>query len=276
MNTSVIIPIHEFNDEISSLLNKAVESIEVQEKIKTLPEIYLVYPKSINDSVVGFVDSIKRKYQDKLTITLISNEGKIDFQSQVNLGVSKVTTEYFSILEFDDEYSTTYFFNVNKYLKYFEDVDIFLTQIIEVNKNNEAIKLTNEVVWSQQFVGENGEMGYLNLNGLRQNTDFKISGAVINKEEFLNLGGLKSNIKLTFNYEFLLRALNNACQIYTIPKIGYKHLVGRENSLFESYSNSMSMGERRFWFETATKESNFIVNREIDTTILKQEVVEEK
>lgn len=276
MNTSVIIPIHEYNDTISELLNKGIESIESQEKLEKLPEILLVYPQSIKEGVDSFVDSMKRKYQDKLTFKEVINDGNTDFQTQINLGASKVETDYFSILELDDEYSTTYFFNVEKYIKYYDDIDVFLSTIIEVTPKNEAIKLTNEVTWSQQFVGENGEMGYLNLNAIKQNTDFKISGAVINKEEFLNMGGLKSNIKLTFNYEFLLRALNNACKIYTIPKIGYKHLSGREGSLFDKYGKTMSMAERKFWFDTATKEANFIKDRNIDTTVLQKIVAEEK
>ena len=61
------------------------------------------------------------------------------------------------------------------------------------------------------------EMGYLNAKALQQYTDFKLSGAVIKKSEFENLGGYKSNIKLTFMYEFLLRALNNACKIFSMP-----------------------------------------------------------
>ena len=214
MNTSVIIPVHECDDNVTSLLTKAIETIKTQEKINTLPEIYVVHPTSIKDCIVGWRDSMIRKHQDGLKFHLVENDGKTDFQSQINLGVTKVETDYFSILEFDDEYSTTYFNNAEKYIKAYPDIDIFLTMIIEVNEKSEGLKLTNEVVWAQQFVGENGEMGYLNANAFKQNTDFKLSGAVIKKDEFLNLNGFKSNIKLTFMYEFLLRALNNACKIY--------------------------------------------------------------
>jgi hypothetical protein len=276
MNTSIIIPIHEYNDEISQLLNNAVESVTKQEKIDNFPEIFIVCSSSIKNNIVKFQESMQRKHQDNLKINLIENNGEVDFQSQVNLGVSKVKTKYFSILEFDDEYSTTYFYNVEKYIKTYPDIDIFLSMIVEVNEKNQAMKITNEIVWAQQFVGENGEMGYLNLNAIKQNTDFKISGAVINKEEFENLGGLKKNIKLTFNYEFLLRALNNACKIYTIPKIGYKHLITRKDSLFDVYSKTMSMEERKFWFETANKEANFTNDRIIDTSNLNQKNVKQK
>ena len=267
MNISIIIPIHEFNETVSKYLEKAMTSIEKQEEIETFPSVILVHPPKINDELIIFM----KKYLDSnLNILFVKNEGKTDYQSQVNLGVESVTTDYFSVLEFDDEYSNTYIKNAIKYTTSFPNIDIFLTMMIEVNENNQGIKLTNETVWAQQFVGENGEMGYLNQNALKQYTDFKLSGAVIKKSEFLNLGKYKVNIDLTFMYEFLLRALNNACKIYTIPKIGYKHLSTREGSLFDTYLKTMSMDERRFWFETAIKESNFTNDRLIDTSSLKK------
>lgn len=273
MNTTVIIPLHEYSDKISSLLDKAVESVVKQEKIEKLPQIVVVYAASIEEGVIGFKESLLRKYQNTVDILYIKNEGKTDYQSQVNLGVEKVTTDYFSVLEFDDEYGTTFFSTTNKYIKSYPEIDVFLTMLIEVNEKNEGIKLTNETVWSQQFVGENGEMGYLNLNALKQYTDFKVSGAVIKKSEFINVGRYKSNIKLTFMYEFLLRALNNACKIYSIPKIGYKHLATREGSMFDDFQKNMPMDERKFWFDTATKEANFVNDRPIDMSRLSKVVI---
>lgn len=276
MNISILIPIHECDDKVTPLLSKAVESVVAQQKTEELPSVYIVYPTAIKESVVGWRDSMLRKHQDKVTFVLVENDGNSDFQNQVNLGASKIETDYFTILEFDDEISETYIYQGEKYIRTYTDIDVFLMMMVEVDKNNAAQKLTNEMVWAQQFVGENGEMGYLSANALKQNTDFKISGAIINKEEFLNLGGLKSNIKLTFNYEFLLRALNNACKVYTIPKIGYKHLIDREDSLFGVYQKTMPHVERKFWFDTATREANFINDRVIDTTPLQKIVVEEK
>lgn len=265
---SVIIPIIECSDNTTPLLTKAVESISKQEGIESLPPIYIVFPASIEADVIGWKDSMIRLYQDKLVFLLVKNEGKTDYQSQVNLAVNTANTEYFSVIEFDDEYSMTFVKNAYKYIEAYPEIDVFLTMMIEVNEKNEGIKLTNETVWAQQFVGENGEMGYLNLKSLQQYTDFKLSGAIIRKLEFQNVGGYKSNIKLTFMYEFLLRALNNACKIYSIPKIGYKHLATREGSMFEEYRKSMPIAERKFWFETATKEANILNDRPIDMSRL--------
>lgn len=282
MDVSVLIPVHVCDDNITPLLTNAFDSIVSQEKINELPDVYIVHPPAIKDCVNGWKDSMIRKHSkngiNHEKIILLENDGESDFQSQVNLGAKNISTKYFSILELDDEYSTTYFHNVLKHIdcEDYSDVDFFLTMIIEVNEKNEGQKYTNEMVWAQQFVGENGEMGYLNLNAIRQNTDFKISGGVLKTEEYNNIGGLKKNIKLTFNYEFLLRALNNACKIFVISKIGYKHMALREGSLFKHYLDTMPMEERKFWFETANKEANFVADRIIDTSKLNKIIVDQK
>ena len=268
---SIIIPIHEFNDNISNYLDKSFESIIKQEKWNEIINVSIVFPKAIELLVETYFNKYNvNEIKDKININLLNHENETSYQSQVNLAVNSIDTEYFSVLEFDDEYSSTFMFNGNEYIKSYPNIDIFLTMMIEVNEKNEGIKLTNETVWAQQFVGENGEMGYLNANALKQYTDFKLSGAIIKKSEFINLGGYKTNIKLTFMLEFLLRALNNTCKIYSIPKIGYKHLATREGSLFDNYLKTMPINERKFWFETAIKESNFTNDRVIDMSTLQK------
>jgi hypothetical protein len=261
MNITVIIPVHEYNEKVEEYLDKAIESIAKQENTTEAPKVLIVCPADMGEI---------KAYEG---VEVVLNYGHSDYQGQVNCAVEKVETDYFSVLEFDDEYSTTYFNNAEKYTKAYPNIDVFLTMMIEVNERNEGIKLTNETVWAQQFVGENGEMGYLNAAALKQYTDFKMSGAVIKKSEFKNIGGFKSNIKLTFMYEFLLRALNNACKIFSIPKIGYKHLASRENSLFDQYQKNMPIAERKFWFDTATNEANFTNDRVIDMSRLPKQIV---
>jgi len=270
MNISVIIPVHEFNEKVQILLDKAIESVVKQENVDALPQIVVVAPQEVLNALVPHISTEQRP-----NVSFVINEGNTDYQSQVNLAVESVTTDYFSVLEFDDEYSSTFFRNSTQYIQSYPEIDIFLTMMIEVNELNQGIKLTNETVWAQQFVGENGEMGYLNAAALKQYTDFKLSGAVIKKSEFKNLGKYKSNIKLAFMYEFLLRALNNASKVFTMPKIGYKHVASREGSLFDVYLKTMPMNERKFWFETATNESNFINDRLIDMSRLQKLVIEE-
>jgi len=270
MKISVIIPVHEFNEVVAGYLDKAIESVFKQERVSELPEVLIVSPLGLE----GLIECCVKYNDDTFVpgrnpkVRIVNHEGSTDYQSQVNVGVNAITTDYFTVLEYDDEFSTTYFRNACQHVDAYPDVDVFLSMMIEVNSKNEGIKLTNETVWAQQFVGENGEMGYLNAAALKQYTDFKLSGAVIKKSEFKNIGGYKSNVKLTFMYEFLLRALNNACKIFTIPKIGYKHLATREGSLFDIYLKTMPVDERKFWFEVATKEANFTNDRPIDMSKL--------
>jgi hypothetical protein len=270
MDITVILPIHKWDDKVKELYEKAIETVKEQDGDDDRPKVLVVYAAAL-ESNEDFKKNFEQEY-DALTVTFLKNEGKIDFQSQINLAAKEVKTRWFSILEFDDEYSTTYFKIMKSYIDSpeFKDIDIFLPIIVETNDKEQALKLTNETVWSKQFVGENGTMGYLNENSLNQYTDFKICGSLIKTDEFNESGGLKTNIKLTFQYEFLLRYLKNASKIYTVPKIGYKHLSIREGSLFDTISKTMSLEERKFWFETAKKEANFFNDRPIDLSFQKK------
>ena len=89
---------------------------------------------------------------------------------------------------------------------------------------------------------------------------------VFRKEKFQEVGGMKSNIKLTFGYELFLRLTHNSAKIMTIPRIGYKHVNLREGSIFWHYKNGderMDQNEARFWIDSAKKEYFFTTEREI-------------
>ena len=255
-NLTIIIPVHKFNENISEYLNKALNSIKEQTDLINVSTV-IVCPNDV-------AKELKKSKDFKKENILINNSENYDYQSQVNFAVMLNQTEYFTVLEFDDELSKTFIKNVDNYINSYPDIDIFLSMMIEKNSNNEGIKFTNETVWAQQFVGENGEIGFLSLDSLKQYTDFKLSGAIIKREKFLEVGSYKSNIKLTFMYEFLLRSLNNSFKIMSIPKINYSHLATREDSLFGDYSKNMSIEERKFWFNQASKEYNFKKDRIID------------
>lgn len=255
---TIIIPVHEYNETVKKYLDNALESIRRQ-KVSEVFYTVIVTPDEIADQIL-FPD-------DMHVMVLHNNSGKYDYQSQVNFALNFVKSKYFTVLEFDDELSNTYVKNVNEYVNSYPDIDVFLSLIIEKNEKGNGIKFTNETVWAQQFVGENGEIGYLNTDGLKQYTDFKLSGAVINREKFISIGGYKSNIKLTFMLEFLLRSLNMGLKIYTIPKLIYSHLATRDGSLFDTYGKTMTTPEKKYWFDTAYKEYNFTKDRIVENPI---------
>jgi len=86
-----------------------------------------------------------------------------------------------------------------------------------------------------------------------------ISGGIFKTEDYLESGGLKSDIKLYFNYEFLLRFINDDFKTMVIPKLGYKHLTDREGSLFKSYTDPVKgiKREEAIFFKNAAKKEYF-------------------
>lgn len=259
-----ILPIHQFSESIGELLKESLISVKEQKETETIPTIYIVGPENIFDDI----KTITNEFSDVITFSFIKNDGDTSFQSQINLAASSISEDYFSILEFDDEVNSTYYKNINKHIEKLGDVDLFLSMVILTNPDNKPVDFSNQQVWSKQFVGDNGTMGYLNNDLLGEYSDFKICGAIFNREKFNSIGGLKTNIKLTFQYEFLLRLLNNNGKIYTIPKLGYKHMLLREGSLFDYYMKNIPLKERKFWFDVATKEYYFNNERDINTSQL--------
>jgi hypothetical protein len=122
---------------------------------------------------------------------------------------------------------------------------------------------TNEATFAASF---NTEIGILTNELLLQYQNFQSSGMVIKKSTFIENGGFKSSMKLTFVYEFLLRMTYNSARIMTIPRLGYKHINMRESSIFWNYKNGKDIitdNEVKFWIETAKKEYFFTNDRNI-------------
>lgn len=252
-SVSVILPIHEINDDTLSWFEKSIMSIEQQ--ILLPNEVLIVTPKEHKE--------ILEKYnygEISEIVRIIVNEGKTDFCSQINLGVKESESEYFSYLEYDDEYSKIWFKNVKDYLNSYPEVDMFMPIVVETNTNGEFMGFSNEPVWAKDF---SDEMGFIDNNVLVNFHNFNVSGMVMKKETFEAYNGLKSSIKLTFLYEFLLRLTYNDSKIMVIPKLGYKHTNQRPNSLFQTYNETMGHEEARFWFNQAKKEYYFNNEREI-------------
>jgi hypothetical protein len=249
-NITVIIPVHEL---IEDMLDKALKSVDSQKNIDSKVKVMIVYPKDIE---LGLGLFLKKKKYKNLMIEKVLNNGKTDFQSQLNHGVENVSTEYFTILEFDDEYSNIYFRNVKKYSEAYPEVDAFLPMMVEVDKTGEVIKLTNEFVWSKSFIDDDN-FGYLTNNLLQDFSYFFISGSVMKKQSFLDSGGLKTNFDVSAVYEFLLRFTYNNYKVYVMPKIGYLHLNDRDGSATKYFIAKYKELDSKEEFERARKEHIF-------------------
>ena len=252
---TVLLPVHELTDETRTLFGNAIKSVEDQ---FVLPDAVLVIVPKGSD-----VSKELSKYdfgKIKDIVTVVENDGDTDFSSQINFGVEQAKTEWISVLEMDDEYSKIWFKNVVKYREAHEDVDIFMPIIVDVDTNSAFIGLTNEAVWAQSF---SDEMGVLDNGALLAYQNFNIDGVVMKKELFEEFGGLKSSIKLTFVYEFLLRMTFKDSRVFVIPKFGYKHVNQREGSLFHTYRSEIDPVQAKWWLSQAKKEYYFDNDRKI-------------
>lgn len=256
LDLTVILPIHQLDDKIKSLLEKALTSIIKQ---SILPkELKIIVPTVELEKQIEVICEFI--LQDKLKYSFILNLEGSDFCTQINVGVSNIETEYFSYLEIDDEYNEIWFKNAKEYIEYYPNIAAFLALGILTDTDSNAKAFINGEPFAQGFSEVRGK---LDSQCLSQYPDFMLSGAVIKKESFEEVGGLKKNIKLFFNYEFLLRFVYNDHSTMVIPKLGYKHMMGREDSIFELYKdpvNGLTPQEAKFYLDTAKKEYLFNPN----------------
>lgn len=252
-NTTIILPVHMWDEENKIMLDNCVQSVE---EFYNDVILFVVAPKDIADQIK--IDT------NTLTYEVITNEGETDFCSQINLGIEKCTTEWFSILEIDDEYKPIWLKTMNAYIDENPTVDVFLPIVKDINVEGEFLSFTNESLWAHGFTEK---QGFLNNEVLMEFQNFQISGGLYRTEVIKEQGSFKENIRLTFGYEFLLRLTHNSIEIMSVPKIGYQHVNFRENSLFWSYKNDekskMDENEVKFWLDTAKKEFFFKNKREI-------------
>lgn len=252
---SVILPVHELNDETKILFTNAVKSVE-QQKVRP-DELVIVVPKK--SSVSEYVKSVD--FADiKDIVSIVENDGETDFSSQVNLGVKESKSDWVSFLELDDEYANIWFKNVHEYMTAHENVGLFMPIVVDTDSNGTFVGFTNEAVWANSF---SDELGVLDLNALLTYQNFNIDGIVMKKSIYEDFGGFKPSIKLTFIYEFLLRMTFKDVRIMVIPRFGYKHVNQRAGSLFESYKKTMDPAEARWWLSQAKKEYYFDKDRKI-------------
>jgi hypothetical protein len=257
-NITVILPVHDVSGDFETWFKKAVTSIE-QSQVKPGK---LMVVCSDNSEVKSYMD--KWEQPKDLNVEVVRNNGDTSYCGQINYGVGLMDSEYFSILEYDDEYSNIWFKQFDEYVGHYDNVDIFLPLVVDTDEAGQFIGFTNEALWAMGF---SEEVGYLDNNTLLKYQNFQVSGMIMKVDKFEEIGGMKASMRLTFNYEFLLRASYNDTVIMTIPKVGYKHTNQRSNSLFWNYKNKpesrLEQDEAKFWVDTAKKEYFFTTDREV-------------
>lgn len=252
-NITVIVPIHKLEE---NYLVGCIESIKNQ-KVKPYEVLFVT---SNDEEVKNYLNDYDFGDIKDITKVIENETGNYDFQSQINYGVEQSTGDYFTFVEYDDEVSPIWIKNGVEYTNAYPEVGIFLPIVYETDENGKFISFTNESVWAKDF---SEEIGRLDNNTLLRVQNFNFDGMITKRDLFLEHGGLKSNMKLTFTYEFLLRMSYLSTPIMVIPKLGYRHTNNREGSLFVEYKNTIDVMESKFWVNKAKKEYFFTEDREI-------------
>jgi hypothetical protein len=244
LDLTVIIPINKVeNDLDKQLFDEAVKSIYTQIDGILPKEVIIITNTETSNSL-----DLKEFKNCKI---VINDETSDNIQSQINKAVDEVKTNFFMVLDSDDELTNLYFKNVLDHMEEMKNVDMFLPLIADVSIDKKIHRYINEINWAKDVT--NDRHGYLTMETLMNYNLVSISGAVIRKEKFEEAGKLKESIKLSFVYEFLMRFTNIDGITYTIPKIGYLRKFGRENSYLAQQS-LMDSDEVSFWWNLAKKE----------------------
>ena len=111
LDVSVILPIESSKHRsFEELFERAIKSVQNQ----TVDVNELVIVHTSEESLKNFLSNYNF---EGLNVVKIENDGSKDFATQVNLGVKNSKSKWVSILEFDDEYSSIWFKNVNRFYR---------------------------------------------------------------------------------------------------------------------------------------------------------------
>ena len=257
LSLSVILPIKSSKaKDFDEYFEKAISSLKNQ----TVGFEELVIVHTQEESLIDHLNSYD--FGD-LNVTKLLWDKDPSYASQVNYGIKNAKGTWVSLFEFDDEYSSIWFKNVQKYVESFPDVQMFLPVVVETDEKGLFAGFTNEATFAANF---SQEMGILTNDTLQEYQNFQTAGSVFKKSIIEDFGGFKPSIKLTFIYELLLRLTYNSVSIMTIPRLGYKHVNLREGSVFWNYKfgvDKMIEDEVKFWIQTAKREYFFTDDRSI-------------
>jgi glycosyltransferase involved in cell wall biosynthesis len=257
LSLSVILPIKSSKaKDFEEYFEKAISSLKNQ----TVGFEELVIVHTQEESLINHLNSYD--FGD-LNVTKLLWDKDPSYPSQVNYGIQNAKGTWVSLFEFDDEYSSIWFKNVQKYVESFPEVQMFLPVVVETDEKGLFAGFTNEATFAANF---SQEMGILTNDTLQEYQNFQTAGSVFKKSIIEDFGGFKPSVKLTFIYEFLLRLTYNSVSIMTIPRLGYKHVNLREGSIFWNYKfgeDKMIEDEVKFWIQTAKREYFFTDDRAI-------------
>lgn len=259
----IVIPVHKYDEDVKALLTRCLTSVkamaEVSKGANIRTDLSIVGPALPGEDIKKLID-----WTDEFaSFNIIDNTtGENDFCSQVNFAVTeKCQNDYFMVVEYDDMVTPKWLTMAAPYVEKRKKVSVFLplVELYDITNTEMPQGYVNELAWSSSFA--QNELGELDLEALKEYCNFNLTGAIIRRNEFIKAGALKPSIKLSFNYELLMRMANLYGTIFVIPKVGYYHFIGRPDSLTNSYHSTMSQKEGAWWISLANQEYHFKKDR---------------
>jgi hypothetical protein len=250
-NLTVIIPLIEGYDRTDLL--KAVRTIKAQ----------TLLPSTIVLSMSKIVDE-EQKYD--LSIKEVVEEGKIEVtkavyrendnpttQDLINYAVSTIDTKYFIVMEHNEGLTgKTWLETVERYISKGYEYSVYLPLTKVIDDKSQFRHYLNEQWFAFGFTDE--DLGVVSEEGLKNLFEMNLTGGVIDRETFIEIGGLKPNIKWFYWYEYALRTCFNNKGIYVIPKSLYtipmKNLEGVSR---EEYQADYEKAQNEYSFNKSVK-----------------------
>lgn len=252
---TVVVPFHDNSEEGRKLLDGALKSLEEQRNKNF--QVVLVCSSQVN------VNDVDVEGYD-LDIMKFANIWGDSYYEQINNAVEyTVSTDYFTILQYDDKFRDNHILNTELHIQHYPNVSLFLSYVYNEHPNGDFAGLNNEFYWSTSI--DASYMGSPNLQIIKKYgyKNLSLAGAVFKKSAFLDVQKFKTNLKLYSEYEFLMRLVKNSHTLYIIPKITYSHQVNREGSITSSL-HGIKRDEVLKWKVVAESEYLYKTQREIE------------
>ena len=252
LDVTVIIPLKKLGKIEEKYFNRAIGSLSDNKELNLM----FVGPKKVLEKA----ETIAKKQAPSIPYELVENN-ETDIFEQINKAAFACSSKFFSVLELDDAYTSNWLRSAEAFINdnYGKSVYLLIEEIVD--KDGASQYFANEMAWNPAYVGDS--LGVLTEEAIKAYPNFIFSGALINTEDFIAVHGLKPSMKIAAWYEFALRVLANKKEIFAIPKIGYLHTVGREDSYDENIRKEISEEEGRWLVKTAVEESRFNDDRKL-------------
>lgn len=255
LSNTFIIPIHDFNPTIKKFLTRCLNSLLKLENTNEC-RVCFVGPTS----VLTQAETVYKKVGVDLPLTKIENDDT-DVFVQINKAAFQCLTPFFTVLEFDDAVTKHWLVAAEEWVKQVPNQTVYLPIVEICDVDGKRQFFNNELGWSPTFVHEN--LGSLSNETLTAFKGFSVHGALISTEDFISVHSLKPSLRIAAWYEFLLRLCYKEKGIFVVPRIGYQHTVGREDSYDEVSGITLTDGEAKWLIKTAEQEYFFDEDRHL-------------